>query len=350
MKKYIKIIFVLFVVLLSANCNSISSHYRKGYEKTEKITLEIDNLKKEYQVKINQNQVNTEKKYEEVIAKQNRNSQDANLFVYGIINLSGMKTPKTRLDSLIEFKARSAFSLLVTPTPEQLIKENDEIRKELDETKVSLSDLQIKYSQIEQENSKKREEVDIAKAELTKIKEERDQLEKEKNEKIIELQELRNKISQDQLSQAAEREKIAKDNKEMKAKIAYGAAGLGAILIIIGIVVLKSPLMAILGGGFIGFSVFIATAPTWVLWTIPSVLIITGGVIVYLKYHKEKILNEGNIKAIQRFKESAKDVYEQDFKPLLLNEHGKYSKDGTVVEDKSKTKEIDKRLMDLGLK
>jgi hypothetical protein len=350
MKKVIHIVVSFFILTMLTNCSSVSSYYRKGYEKTEIITLKIDTIKKDYQAKIDQNQVNIEKKYEEVIAKQNRNSQDANLFVYGIINLSGMKTPKTRLDTLIEFKARSAFSLLVTPTPDQLIKENDEIRKELDETKISLYDLQLKYSQIEQENNKKREEIDLAKSELAKIKEERNQLEKEKSEKIIELQELRNKISQDQSAQAAEREKIAKDNKEMKAKIAYGAAGLGAILIIIGIVVLKSPLMAILGGGFIGFSVFIATAPTWVLWTVPSVLIIAGGVLVYLKYHKEKILNEGNIKAIQRFKESAKDVYEQDFKPLLLNEHGKYNKDGTVVEDKSKTKEIDKRLMDLGLK
>ena len=341
------ILFSFFFVLMGG-CSSIASKY--NYIKKDKVETQISELKKEYNIKLNDNQSKIEKTYNDIIDKQNKNSQEANVNVYGIINLSGIKDNKGRIDNLIEFKSRAAFKLLPPPTPEQLIAENDNIKKELDETRVSLSDLTEKYSKIEIENSKRASEVAMANKDLEKLKEDKIKIDKEFAAKEHDLQEVRNKLNKEELSNSAKREADLKSDKEMRAKIAYGAAAFGAILILLGLMILKSPLMAMLGGGSIAFSLFVATAPQWVLWGVPLILFVGGGVILFLKYRKEKMIGDGNIRAIQRFKEVAKDKYDEILKPILTNEHGKYDKNGVVIPDESKAKEIDKRLMELNIK
>lgn len=351
MIKYIKHLSLATLLFLTG-CQSILDSYaiKRGYQKKEGVEKEIINIKKEYESKLITNQSNIESKYSEIVEKQNKIAQDANVYVYGITNLIDLKNPKNRIDELIKLKSKSAFGLLPVPTTEQLLAENENIKKELDETKVTLFDLQIKYSQIEKENEEKKQQFDLANEELKKLKNEKNVLENEKNNKIIELQEIRNKYNEQQLAFAADREQKIKDNKELKSKISYGAAGLGAILIIIGIVVLKSPILAMVGGGFIGFSVFIATAPTWLLWTVPGILFLLVGIIIFLKYKKEKLIGDNTVRAIQRFKESAIDTYNEKLKPILVDEHGKYNKNGEVVKDKEVDKEIDKKLIDMNLK
>lgn len=336
-------VFSLFLLTGCANLVNQKTYTKNDFEKKIKENSEIFNNK------LKETEQKSEQKLQETVKKIEDNSREANVNVVGAININNTKRDKDRVDELLGLKLKAATVLLPSPTPEQLIVENEKVKIELDETKTSLEELNKQYNVVTEENVKKRAEVDQLKADFNNLNIQKIRILEEYNKTEKELQEARNEFNQNKLAESNEREKQAKENKELKAKISYGAFGLGAILLILGLWLLKDKVLGGLGFGFIGFGLIVASAPNWVLWVVPGLLIIgVFGKLIY-NFYEEKDMNEGHMKAIQRFKDAGKEGI-KDLQEFLREEHGKYDEDGVLIEDKGKQKKIDERLINLGIK
>lgn len=282
----------VFIAFLLAGCNF--DNYvimpKKDWE-AEKAAIE-----KKYGEKANQVIAEIEKKRAEKEAAEKDNLQKAAGLAYGILQLSEVKPEpeRTRPDTLINYKSKELVSRLPNLPVEEILKINEELKKELDEKTTSLLELQKKYNEAlkQAEVDKKaiaaiQEEILNKRGELNKIQKDLEAARLEKEREQRKAAELEADKQRKEKEDAQKREEIIK----YLIKIFIGIGVLAAV----GAYALRSVWMAAASAGAFGLSVFIAFVEPWIIIAagVAIIVCVLAGIGVKL-YHtnKEKMVEQ----------------------------------------------------------
>lgn len=340
--------FILSFCLLFTGCANMLDNYpvfkpKKDWE-NEKLKIQ-----QEYAAKTDATIKDIELKQRDKDLNMQANLQKASGLAYGILQLSEIKPnqERTRPDNLINFKSKELVTRLPDLPGEEILKINDELRKELDEKNTTLQQLQKNYSQALEQSQKDKlalkqinEEIELKKQELQSI-------EKQKTSAELQLADQRQKADAAEKAKLAELAKNEESKKELIKYLIKIFVGVG-VLCAVGAYAMRSLMLAGAAALAFGLSVSIAFIETWMIILAGCLILITivAG-IGYKLYqtHKneinEKELSDRLVGSIQNFKEK---IGSDEFKTKL----------GVHIEDWIKDKPelrstIDKKLKDLNL-
>lgn len=281
--------------------------------------------------------------------KEKANLTEASGLAYGILQLSDLKPQdqRSRPDSLINFKSKELVTRLPDLTTAQIMKINDELKKELDEKNTTIAQLQQKYSEAMAQANKDKEAIEAIKKDIENRKGELAAIEGQKREAQFALEEARRKQAELEARESALREQQAKERQELVKlliKIFVGV-GVGCAL---GAYAFKSLWLAAGAAGAFGLSVFIAFLEPWMVITAGTVIVVSIAVGLILKLNKaqsnaqkEKELADRLVGGLFEMQGSmTKEEYQQKFEPIIKD----WIKDMPELED-----DIQRKLKELNL-
>lgn len=268
MKIKLILLFVLSLFLTGCDFDKFIVMNKKDWE-AEKAAIV-----KQFGDKYDKQIADIEKKRLEKEVLEAANGQAQAGDAYGIYMLSNIKpqAERTRPDTLINLKSRDLVARLPALTTENLLKTNDELKKELDETLTKLSDLQVKYDhQLEVAKADKdaitakQKEIDDGTAAAAKIKADKDHA-------LLDLADAKSKQDDadkakltEQASNKAERERLIK-----YLIMIFVAAGALTGIAAYG---LKSLTLAAVAAGAFGIAIAIPFIETWMVLSVGALLV-----------------------------------------------------------------------------
>jgi hypothetical protein len=312
MKKFVLSMLAAIIIFFSVGCSTYGLINKDEFDK------KIDTIKVELASQL-------EGKNQEIIADQKKlilykdgMAKDAAGFLYGALSANYMKTNPDRIDYIQRVRMEAAFVKLPTPDAQTLIDEKKALSKELDEKNMSISQLEQKYKEKEDE-AKKQKEIIAAQEESIKSKEaEKTKLQQEASAKEIELRKTQSE---------KQREVIAKQTEDLKAKEArerqiriliYVFTGVG-LLTAIGAYALKSLELAGVSAGCFSLAMLCAVlSPLQLAFSALAILLLTGFGL-WRKYNKEKQTNIRVIGAVQEAKQENPEAYNSVLKDKLAD-------------------------------
>jgi hypothetical protein len=318
--------FIVLIVLcfLLSGCQLFNKYVTFGPKKdwdAEKI-----NIQKEYDTKYQKEIRDILDKQKEKEQKEMANLQKASGLAFGIYQLSELKTVdlRSRPDSLINFKSKELVSRLPSLPNEEILKINNELKKELDEKITSLNDLQKKYNEALAQAEKDKQIIIGIQNEIKLKQNELKNIEKAKVNAELELETARRKTAEIEASeQARKAEDEAKKAELIKYLIRiFVGLGVGASI------AAYATRSLILGGAAAGaftLSIFIAFLEPWMIILAGSVLLIAvlTGIGVkwrrtYMDKIEEKELSDRLVGSIEEFKsKNGEDKFKNELAPHI---------------------------------
>jgi F0F1-type ATP synthase membrane subunit b/b' len=231
MKKLVNLVIIFSILTLigaTSGCSTIVD--KAGYVKKEKVEKEIEQLKKEKIQALEEKEKQIVEAKDALLQKVRDNFQETSNYLYGAKIASDFKTDKFRIDNILDWNLKTAMGYAPPPTSKAILERMEEVKKELDEVKVSNEDLKKKYDI-------KAKEAEVAKlAELKKEEEvkkkEQEKIEQEKiyNIKLGEKQEDLNKTNDKLIDEERKAKEKAQNEEETKRTIIYIFSGLAVVM------------------------------------------------------------------------------------------------------------------------
>ena len=336
--KTLKIFILLSLSVLFSGCMIMDTLASKaGYEKRDKIELKIDELKKDKEKALIEQEKNIRSADLALLTQTKSNFQQTTNWLYGAFLGSEMITDKNRLDEVINFRLKTALGYSPGPTPEAILDQNKLLKEEINETKITKAELEKRYAAKEKEAETARlAETERAKevkaAEIKKI-----ELEKAYNDKLNSEQDKLNRANGDLLALKEKQIETSEADSNLK-KIMMGWFFAGAALAAIGAYFLRSLELAIGAICLAAAAIAIPFLKTWMVLSAIATIIIVIGFIIYKKYYNEKGIANRAVGAIQEIRNESEQVYQNDIKPKLQD----WFKDAGNL-----TKQVEKKIIEL---
>lgn len=291
-----------------------------------------------------------EKKRAEKEAAEAVNLQKASGLAYGILQLSEIKPEqeRTRPDTLINFKSKELVSRLPNLPVEEILKINEELKKELDEKNTSLIELQKKYNEALKQAELDKKAIAAIQQEIITKKGELDQIQKELQAARLAKEVEQRKAAEIQADKERREKEAAEKREEVIKYLIKIFIGIG-VLAAIGAYALRSIWLAAASAGAFGLSVFIAFVEPWVIIVsgITIIVCVLAGIFVKLyKTNKEKeVEKELSDRLVGSIEESKKRLGPEKFKTEMAPIIDDWIKDMPQLKGK-----IDDKLKELNLK
>ena len=306
--------FVLLILsVLLSGCTMLDNYVT--FRPKKDWDLEKQRIEREYNERTSKTLKELEDKQKEKDTKELNNLQKASGLAYGILQLSEIKPVdnRTRPDNLINFKSKELVTRLPNLPTEEILKINEELKKELDEKNSTLTDLQKKY-QIALDQAEKdkalilsiQKDIDSKKQELTDIQ-------NLKKSAELELEVVRRKAAE---LEASEKQKKAEEESKKAELIKYLIkifVGIGVVTAILAYAT-RSIILATGSAGAFGLSIFIAVLEPWMIIVFGTILVITilaGIGYRWYETYKQKLdesdVAERLVGSIQQFREKMGD-------------------------------------------
>lgn len=342
--------FLVLLVLSSFSCQTFKNAI--PYESKSKHEQEIAALKAEFSQKMEASNLAILNAAKAQLAAKDAQIQAVADSLYGqSITFKAIVSP-TRTDLILRNLSEEAWAAIdhLLPTYDQMVKINERIASELDETKTTLADLQKSHDAVVAQNEKLSEAEKVA----------RQKVEEAENVKRQMQLDYQKQIEEKQAALIAEQSKINQMEKERSdnaaarqaqiAKLSWGAGILAALCLAAAIFspVFKTELgicAATLGGAavalpfiepwmvLVGFGVIVAVIVVWAI----------------RRFHVSDKTNSALVNVLHDIETKAKADYDKIVAPILAEYTTKYTKasDGTIttVTDKSIINQIDSKLI-----
>lgn len=300
-------------------------------------------LEQQYNEKVDQKTKELESKVKDKDEKESANLQKASGLAYGIMMLSEVKPEdqRTRPDRLINFKSKELVTRLPDLPAEDILKINDELKKELDEKNTTLIDLQKKYNDALAQAEKDKQMIAAIQKEIDIKKDELLQIEMARKDAKLALEAEQRKAAEILASKKAQEAADAAKKEEIIKYLIRIFVGIG-VLAAVGAYGARSVILAAASAGAFALSVFVAFLEPW--------MVITGGCIIIaaiiagiaFKWHQshkahleEKDLSERLVGGIEEYKTK---IDSSKFKETLGASIDEWIKDAPELKDKIKNK------------
>lgn len=354
MQSMIRFISILCLSLCLSSCSTISTWrdtalLKAGYTQKVKAETILEQTKKEYEQKLAAKDADISLKTNEFIKGFKDNEQFAADRLYGADFAYSLNLKPDRTHSVMDNKINEARVVLPPPSVAAMAKENEDVKKQLNETLTSLQDLQKAHDEALVEAKLTSDKAKAAETELAKAKQDKIDLAQQKTKALddaqIKLDQANNKVIAGEHARGDD----AKAIQASKEKLSWGA-GILAALCIAG--ALWSPVMKdkfAIGAGVFG----VAAVGIWYLTPI-VVLSIVGGLGIVLvvwivsQHSRDNKAAVSTYSALQEIKTKSKDLWDKDIAPTLESWQTKYVKgaDGkiTTIPDPTIAAHIDQTL------
>lgn len=346
------LVFLVTALLTLTGCETVNGYLYSEYRKKSDVQKEISELEAKHRSDVDIKVKEVQVKLEKTIQSQDDQMQaGANKLYIANEAFKFYKQP-TRLDSIINNRVTEAqVALKKLPTEQALKEENQRLKEELDETKVSKEDLIERHNRALAENAKLSAETERAKQEVAAAK---DNLFTTEQKYIRDSGVLQTKLK-DVNDQIEQKQKEAANNKDsverMKTKLMVGC-GIAAALCILG--TLYSPVGK--GSLAIGSAIFggaAAAIPFIEGWMILVAVLVVAAIITIVFLYKHHIADKTSdnlINHIQDIKENPdiSDEVKQIIKKSLTEWNGKYVGNNVTQTDNAVEKYIKSKLKDYG--
>lgn len=348
--KHLPIIIISSLAILFAGCAYVAN--KAGYEKKDKIEKQIEEVKKQKDEESKKKIEEIEVAKEEFLDKIQDNFAKSTENVYGAKLASDLITePKDRIHNLIDYKLGAALAFAPPMSTQAMLEQNDLLKRELDESKTTLEQLQTQYNAKRDEANAARAAEDAANKLVVQKEKELFQIREQKDAEIQSLQEQLNEANRQIIAESSEKEleKKEESKRRMWLVTAFGiaalAAGAGAIF---------SPIfkkeLGIAAAASIGLSVAAAMIPVWVVTATFIGVVLIAATPALIKAIREYKVASSTYVAIQEVKDKNPEMYAKVIKPKLIDAQGEYTKDGKVVQNEKTKDFIDQRLMEMEVK
>lgn len=342
------------LVILLSGCSSFNRLALKaGYQQISEARQQISQLESKHAAELSDARAKVDSKMSELLAQIDAQNQAVGNALYGAdMTFQTLPSP-TRPELIINNFVNEGWAAIGRKMPDYptMVKINERIKRELDETRTSMEELKKSHDEAMKSNAKLSDDTREKQAQLEKAQADIKSLNAshlaEINKKLAELSAAQDKVV------ALEQERA--DNKEAVERTKFkmiSVVGVLALLCVAGAIwspVYKSKFA--IGAAVFGF---IAIGINFIQ---PIHLVIGGGLILalligyaVLEHNKERRAAGNVYAAIQSIKENSKEAYDQYVKPQLTEWNTKYLSDGSKVPDKAAQDLIDKRLMEKELK
>ncbi len=347
------ILFCIISLSLTVGCSTIG-----GYTLTKRDTIEKQILaaRSETEAKMTGLKVQEDKLLHDTIDQHVAREQAAADYLFkGFAVYGGLKSADiNRPTRIMGQSIQQTASQLPAATPEAQATTFKALQVELDEVKTTTEALKLQY---EAELGVARQEGEVKAKALVELKSKVEQIEASRVEVLTkarateqDLQAEKDKIQDKDLAVARHSEEQAKSMQAIKTKLSSIIGGL-SLLCIIGAI--WSPVFKEKFG--IGAAVFgIAAVSIWYIegWMVATIVAIVILALIgwAVKNHYIESKTATNVyRAIQSFKDTAKDDYEKLLKPQLEEWMTVYDKKtGEKIVDKAAVNHIEAKLMEVG--
>lgn len=341
--------FILLYTLLLAGCvNPLTNLFVSKKAKEQ----EIADLKKSYEKQIETKVAEVNAAKDGVIASKDKQiTAGSNAFYAADLTFKTIKSP-VRTDIVTNNYVNEGWTALgkKNPDAETMVKINERLKNELDETKTSLNDLQNAHVAMITESQRLADTAIKYENQLKVLEEEAKKI-KENYSKALELKQTELISLQDKIisleKERADNRAAIQATKEKLSMIA-GAIALACLAGAIWSPVFKTQ-FATFGGVAAIAAVGILYIEGWMILT--AVGIIGVGTVLYAayKHRSEEKLSDALVLGLQDIKSTSKDTWESTVRPFIEERLKKYIKTNKGVEtipDKSLEAQIDKKLVE----
>jgi hypothetical protein len=344
-------VILLVVMMAVTGCQTIKRQIAGLVVDKGEREKEIAALKSEYEGKIEKKAVEVSSAKDKVIAGKDTQIAAASSGLFGADQTFKTITSPVRTDLIINNFVNESWVALGRQAPDYqtLTKINERVKLELDESRTSLSQLQINHQKVVSENQKLADQTRAFETALKRAEAEKSELAAKFSKDLVtkqgELLGVQNKLIALEAERANDRAAI----QAIKTKFSMILGGL-ALLSLAGAV--YSPLGKMELAVFAGLT---GLAAVGIWWIQPFHVAIAAGVIVVglvtwalIKYRKEEKIADAMVLTLQDLKTGSADVWENTVKPVVQERLKKYKTGAngkiTTVVDPALEKEIDKKL------
>ena len=349
-----KRIFLLVLALgLLSGCQTISNWkdaaaLKAGYTSKVRAEQVLEQTKKDYDSKLAAKDGDIKVKQDLFIQSWINKDQMASDRLYGADFAFQLHPKPDRTHIIMDNRINEARVVLPPASVAAMAIENERVKRELDETRTSMAELQKNHDLAIEEAKLANNISEKAKADLNQAKLDKEKIEKDKNIAIAKTQEALDKANNEVIANEHKRGDDAKAIQAGKEKLSLGA-GLLAALCLAGAI--WSPIMKDKFGMAAGV-LAVASVGVWYLTPILvfsifglGSLIIIGWVV--FEHNKDNKAAVATYSALEEIKNNSKEVWDTSIAPKLSEWQSKYVvKDGKVITipDPSIALNIDKKL------
>jgi hypothetical protein len=350
--KKLSLFIILFTTpFLVSGCSSIKQKIAELVIDKNAEAAKIEELKKGYEEKIEKKGAEVASIKDSVIAGKNSQIVAASNGLYGAnFTFTTIATP-TRTDLIVNNFVNESWTALgrITPDYPTLMKINERIKTELDETKTSIIQLKINHDKVIAENQALANNTKKLEADLVAVQRERAELKDKYERELIDKQGLliqkQNKI----INLEQERDERNEELKEIKMKFSMILGGL-SLLALAGAIwspVFKSEL-AIFSGLAGLLSIGIWLIQPWHVGLAAGLVAVGLVIWALIKFRREEKVSDALVLSAEDLKDSSKELWDSKIKPVIEERLKKYTKDAKgniiAVKDASIEKVIDQKL------
>lgn len=353
-RKALWLVLIASFLFLNSSCVTTDTTLKKDYVKKSEVQQQIDDLKKKHEAEIIEAKFHVSNQKDTIISGQDNQLQMVADSLYGANLAFTFYTPPepSRVDLIVNNRVTEAAAATgKKATAAAMERENERLKKELDEKITSLEDLKKKHEEIVKENTALSDQTAADKKELDRLQKELSDMAlrhstelADKQAKLIIVQDEINKLEQDRANDREARQKLEHEAK-MKA---IAVCGVLALLCVAGAIWMPAFKSKFVTGAatFGGCAAVILYVQPWMVAAGVGVVIL--GIIVKMTLEHHAV--DKTATNLVHFVEDQKINNPTSFdKAALINYNGKYASDPktgktTVVTDPAVEQVIEQKL------
>jgi len=354
---YRKFLFALVAVALifpTTSCTTLKSRLHRGYIELDQYNKDIATLNAKHEKEKTDAEKAVADQKDKVIAGQDGQLQTVANSLYGANLAFSFYTPPepSRVDLIVNNRVNEAAAATgKKATAEAMEKENERLKKELDEKITSLEDLRKKHAEVVKTNTELANQTESDKKELARLQKELSDMAlrhstelSDKQTEVIFLQDEINKLEKDRADDREARQKMERDAK-MKAMAVCGILSLLCVAGAIWMPAFKSKFVAA-PATFGGCAAVIMYIQPWMVAAGVGVVVLGIIVKMTMEHHAVDKTATNLVSFVEDQKKTNPTAFDKE---TLKNYNGKYVVDSdtgktTVVADPDVEKVIEQKL------